>query len=68
MEFESTTDEELIELYKRTASELSYYNCAEGMSWYAEKEQRRICSGKLRTIKQEMDSRGLEEPVGNYMI
>lgn len=68
MTFENTTDEELITLWHKQAREMSYLNAAEGESWYAEKEQRRICSGKLRTIKQEMDSRGLEEPVGNYMI
>ena len=66
--FESTTDEELIALYKTTADNMSYFNCGESMSWYAEKEQRHLCSVKLRKIKEEFVARGLDVPSGSWLI
>ena len=67
MTFESTTDEELITFWHKQAREMSFYNCAEGMSYYAEKEMRRLCSTALREIRQEIESRGMDLPEGNYL-
>ena len=62
------TDEELITFWHKQAREMSFYNCAEGMSYYAEKEMRRLCSTALREIRQEIESRGLVVPCGDYIL
>jgi hypothetical protein len=61
-------DEALLSLYKSKSQDMVYYQCAEGMSYYAEKEMRRLCSTALREIRQEIESRGLEVPCGDYML
>lgn len=68
MTFKDTLDEELLYLYKCKAQDMTYFQCAEGMSYYTEKEMRRLCSTALREIRQEIESRGLEVPCGDYML
>lgn len=67
MTFENVTDAELIDFYKTTADNMSYFNCAEGASWYAEKEQRHLCSVKFREIKEEFVARSLDFPEGDWL-
>lgn len=62
------TDEEIKELYHKTAMELSYFNAAEGQSWYAESTARNICQKVYKELCSELKFRGLELPKGNYLI
>lgn len=62
------TDEEIKELYHKTAMELSYFNAAEGQSWYAESEARKICQKVYKELCAEFKFRGIELPKGNYLI
>ena len=62
------TDAEIIELYHKTAQELSYFNAAEGQSWYAESKARAICKSVYGEVCSELKHRGLERPSGNYLI
>ncbi len=68
MTFENVTDEQMVELYKKQASSMSFFNAAEGQSWYAEATARAACSAKLREIKEEFVARGLDVLKGNYLI
>lgn len=62
------TDAEIIELYHKTAQELSYFNAAEGQSWHAESQPRSVCRGIYTEVCFELKERGLERPSGNYLI
>jgi hypothetical protein len=62
------TDEELIELYDKVANELSYFNAAEGPSWYAESVARSKCQKVYQELVAEFKFRDLELPKGNYLI
>lgn len=62
------TDEEINELYHKTAMELSYFNSAEGKSWYAESEARKICQKVHKELCAEFKFRGIDLPKGNYLI
>lgn len=62
------TDEEIKELYHKVAMELSYFNAAEGQSWYAESAARQICQGVYKELCSEFKLRGLDIPKGNYLI
>lgn len=69
MTFENTTDEELIALYHKQARELSYYQAAEGESWYKERPLRESCKKKLANITEEIYARGSDLPSGgNYLV
>ena len=68
MGFEDKTDEQMLELYRKSASEMSFYNCAEGESWYKERFMREHCRLMLAEIRAELQVRNLEIPVGNYLI
>ena len=62
------TDDELKELYHNTAMELSYFNAAEGQSWYAESTARSICQKVYKELCSEFKFRGIDLPSGNYLI
>lgn len=62
------TDTEIVELYHKTAQELSYLNAAEGQSWYTESQARSVCRGVYTEVCSELKHRGLERPSGNYLI
>ena len=67
MTFENTTDEELITLWHKQARELSHYQAAEGESWYRERPMRESCKQKLALVTEEIYSRGMDLPKGNYL-
>lgn len=69
MTFESTTDGELITLWHKQARELSYYQAAEGESWYRERPMRESCKKELALVTEEIYSRGMDLPTGgNYLV
>ena len=68
MTFESTTDEELTQLWHKQAREMSYLNCAEGESWYRERPLRESCSAEFRKINEELRRRNLPTPQGQYLL
>ena len=63
MTFESITDEGLITLYHKQARELSFYQAAEGESWYKERVAREACALKLSKLRIEISLRGLTLPI-----
>ena len=67
MTFENVTDAELIDFYKTTADNMSYFNCAEGQSWYAEATERQACQSELKAIREEFIARSLDFPEGNWL-
>lgn len=67
MTFESTTDEELTTLWHKQAREMSFFNAAEGESWYRERSMRESCSAEFRKINEELRRRELPTPKGNYL-
>ena len=68
MSFEDKTDEQMLELYRKSASEMSYFNAAENEAWYKERFMREHCRLMLAEIKAELQVRNLETPIGNYLI
>lgn len=62
------TEEEIINLYHKVASELSFFNAAEGGSWGEETIARQACSKVYKELCAEFSSRGLTKPIGNYLI
>jgi hypothetical protein len=68
MSFEDKTDEQMLELYRKNASEMSFYNCAEGESWYRERPLRESCSAEFRKINEELKRRDIPTPQGNYLV
>ena len=67
MTFQSTTDEELITLWHKQAREMSFYNCAEGGSWYKERPMRESCKLFLGLLTEEIYVRGMDLPKGQYL-
>ena len=67
MQFENTKDEELITLWHKQAREMSFFNCAEGESWYKERPMREACKKELALLTEEIYSRGMDLPKGNYL-
>ena len=67
MTFENTTDEELITLWHKCASDMSYLNAAEGESWYKERPMREACKKELASITEEIYARGMDLPKGNCL-
>ena len=68
MNFESLADETVLELYKKTANNLSFYNAAEGNSWYEERSACLACSAELKEITKELEKRNIKIPQGNWLI
>lgn len=68
MSFEDKTDEQMLELYRKSASEMSFYNCAEGESWYKERPMRESCAAEFRNIVAELKRREIPVPSGNYLV
>lgn len=62
------TDEEITTLYHKVARELSFYNAAEGQSWYAESVARNACQKVYRELCAEFKNRNLSIPQGDYLI
>jgi hypothetical protein len=67
MQFESTTDEELIILWYKQAREMSFYNASEGESWYRERPMRESCKKYLALLTEEIYARGMNLPRGQYL-
>jgi hypothetical protein len=68
MTFESTTDEELINLWHKQAREMSFFNASEGESWYKERPMRESCSAEFRKLNEELKRRDIPTPQGNYLV
>lgn len=68
MTFESTTDDELTQLWHKQAREMSFYAAAEGESWYRERPLRESCSAEFRKINEELKRRDIPIPQGNYLV
>lgn len=68
MSFEDKTDEQMLELYRKKASEMSYFNAAENEAWYKERFMRDACSAEFKKINEELKRRGIDQPKGNYLI
>lgn len=68
MDIKNLSDDDVLELYKKKASSLSFYNAAEGQSWYEERSAREQCKKEFTEVAEELDKRGLETPSGNYLI
>lgn len=61
------TNEQLIEAYKDKAADMSYWNAAEGPSWYQEAAARQSCQMEFSKIRQEIIERGIEIPSGDWL-
>ena len=69
MTFETITDAELVTLWHKRASDMSYLNAAEGESWYKERPLRESCKKELALLTEEIYSRGMDLPSGgNYLV
>lgn len=68
MTFKDKTNEEMIELYKKQANQMSYLNAAEGPSWYAEATERQACQSELKGIREEFIARSLDLPKGSWLL
>lgn len=66
--FVELTDDALIEAYKAKADDMSYFNAAEGASWYQEASARNKCQTEFQAISEEMKRRWIEFPKGNWLI
>jgi hypothetical protein len=64
----NTTDDELTQLWHKQARELSYYQAAEGESWYKERPMREACSAEFRKTMEELKRRDIPVPRGNYLV
>ena len=62
------TNGELDNLYHDCAGKLSYYNAAEGDSWYKEKAARGKAVRNLSVVIAEITDRDRVPPKGNYLI
>ena len=67
MNFEQKTDEDMVEIYKKQANKMSYYNASEGQSWYAEATERQACQSELKAIREEFVARNFDLPQGNWL-
>ena len=68
MTFKDKTNEEMVELYKKQANKMSFFNAAEGQSWYAEATERQACQSELKNIREEFIARNLDLPNGNWLM
>lgn len=68
MTFKDKTNEDMIELYKKQANKMSYFNASEGQSWYAEATERQACQSELKIIQEEFVARKLDLPLGNWLL
>ena len=68
MNFEQKTDEDMVEIYKKQANKMSYYNASEGQSWYAEATERQACQSELKAIREEFVARNLDLPHGSWLM
>lgn len=67
MDYKNISDRELIEQYIKESDSMSFYNCAEGESWYKERVAREACGVRRKEVISECKARGLELPVHNWM-
>ena len=68
MTFKDKTNEEMVELYKKQANKMSFFNAAEGQSWYAEATERQVCQSELKAIREEFVARNLDLPQGSWLL
>ena len=66
-EARSLNDEKLLEEYDTARGNLSYYNAAEGDSWYREAEGRAKAGAYRALIFKEVEKRGLTPNPGNFL-
>jgi hypothetical protein len=62
------TDEDLLAEWKEVAGLISFYNAAEGQSWYDETTARTIAYRRFEVLDKEVGSRGLERPKGPWLL
>jgi hypothetical protein len=67
MILQELSDEELLKLYDKESRSMSFFNAAEGQSWYQESSARDACRIRRGEVISECKSRGVELPVGNYL-
>jgi hypothetical protein len=65
--FTNLTNEQVIAEAHKEASNLSYYNAAEG-NWDKERREREACYVRYRAVMKEMNARGLEFENRGYLI
>lgn len=68
MNFENTTDESLLSLYKSKSQDMVYYHFAEGETWYRERAAREKCKQELAQMIEEIYARGLDLPKGDHFV
>lgn len=62
------SDEQLLEAYKAKADDMSYFNAADGQSWYQEAAARGKCQEEFAKISEEIKKRGMVLPSGSWLI
>lgn len=67
MNYAELTDEQVIEQYNKESRSMSFFNAAEGQSWYQEASAREACSIRRKNVIAEATKRGLELPKGNWL-
>lgn len=50
MDIKNLSDDDILELYKKKATNLSFYNAAEGQSWYEERNAREQCRSEFKEV------------------
>lgn len=68
MNLTDMNNQQLIKLYCDKAYDMSYWNAAEGQSWYAEAASRQKCQNEFSKIKQELINRELPIPQGAWLV
>jgi hypothetical protein len=58
-DYETITDQQLIEQTKSEARDWMMYQAADGHSSAAERKERNACTGRLKALRRELSKRGL---------
>jgi hypothetical protein len=66
-EFDSATDEQILDAADSARSSMSYYNAAEG-NWSRETNARNACRAYLSEVYKELSKRELKARPGNYLL
>ena len=61
------SNEEVLSLYDEVRGNMSYYNAAEGPSWYQEADARARASTILHAVRDEVKNRKLIPNPGTYL-
>lgn len=60
-------DKDIIQLHYMARGKMSYYNAAEGSSWYKEADARSECQKRLDWLSAELRARDLKPKKGNFL-